>query len=118
MKTNKDLKEAYKQKKFRIGVFQIKNKVNGKVYVDSSINLDAIRNRNLSELRAGGHRNEMLQKEWNEYGEDSFQFEILSEIEQKDGDNTDYGKEAKQLADMYIDELKPFGEKGYNRQKR
>jgi hypothetical protein len=69
------------------------------------------------ELQANGHRNEGLQQEWNTFGEESFRFEILSEIEQKDTDNTDYSKEAKQLAAMFIEELQPFGEKGYNRLK-
>jgi hypothetical protein len=53
MKSNKELREEYKLKKFRIGVFQIRNTVNEKVFIDSSVNLDAIRNRHFSELNAG-----------------------------------------------------------------
>ena len=117
MKSNKELKEAYKLAKLKIGVFQIRNTINGKIFVDSSPNLDAIWNRHRSELNFGGHRNVQLQQEWKEFGEDNFRFEILSEIDQKDGD-VDYAKEAKQLAEMFIDELKPFGEKGYNRPKQ
>jgi len=115
VKTKKDLKEEYKLKQFKIGVFQIRNKINGKIYIDSSPNLDAIWNRHRVELNFGGHRNEVLQKEWTALGEENFSFEILSEIEQKDGENIDYTKEAKQLALMFIDELQPFGEKGYNK---
>lgn len=115
MKTQKELKEAYKLKKFRIGVFQIRNSINEKIYVDSSVNLEAIWNRIRVELNFGNHRNEMLQKEWSAFGEENFRFEVLSEIEQKDGDTIDYNKEAKQLAEMFIDELKPFEERGYNR---
>ena len=117
MKSNKELKEAYKLAKLKIGVFQIRNTINGKIFVDSSPNLDAIWNRHKSELNFGGHRNLQLQQDWKEFGEENFRFEILSEIDQKDGDNVDYAKEAKQLAEMFIDELKPFGEKGYNRLK-
>lgn len=117
MSAKKELKDACKLKKFKIGVFQIRNTVNGKIYVDSSVNLDAIWNRHRMELQANGHRNEVLQQEWNAFGEANFRFEILSELEQKDTDNTDYNKEAKQLAAMFIDELQPFGEKGYNKLK-
>mgnify|MGYP002383887052 CR=1 FL=1 len=43
--TQKELKEKYKQMKFPMGVFQIRNTVNGKIFVDSSTNLPAIWNR-------------------------------------------------------------------------
>lgn len=114
MKTQRELKEEYKQKKFKIGVFQIRNAVNGKIYVGSSLNLDAIWNRNRMELNFDGHRNKALQNEWKEFGEDNFRFEILSEIEQKDGDSTNYAKEVRELEKLFIDELKPFGQSGYH----
>lgn len=118
MKSQKELKEAYKQQKFRIGVFQIRNAVNGKIFVGSSVNLDAIWNRNRSELNFGGHRNEVLQKEWKEYGGNNFRFEVLAELEQKEGEAKDYGREVKELEVLYLDELQPFGEKGYNTKKK
>ena len=115
MKANKQLKDEYKLRKFKIGVFQIRNLVNNKIFIGSSVNLDAIWNRTKSELKLEGHRNESLQKEWKEFGEQNFKFEILSEIEQKDGDKIDYNKEAKKLEEMFIDELQPFLDKGYNK---
>ncbi|GAB3919939.1 GIY-YIG nuclease family protein [Larkinella terrae] len=115
MKTQKELKEAYKQKKFRIGVFQIRNLVNGKILVASSLNLDAIWNRTRMELNFGGYRNEALQAEWKELGETGFAFEILSELTQKEDDSTDYSKEVRELEKLYIDELQPFDKKGYHK---
>lgn len=114
MKSKKELKQEYSQKQFRIGVFQIRNTVNGKIFVGSSVNLDAIWNRHRSELKLGGHRNEQLQKEWKEFGEDNFKYEILSEIDEKPGENIDYAKEAMKLEKMFIEELQPFGGSGYN----
>lgn len=113
--TKKELKDQYKQMKFRMGVFQIRNTVNGKIYVDSSINLDAIWNRHRTQLDFGGHPNPELQKDWKEAGKENFVFEILAEIEHREGTNTDYNKEVKALAALYIDDLQPFGDKGYNR---
>ena len=118
MKVNKDLKEEYKIKKFKIGVFQIRNTVNEKIFVDGSVNLDAIWNRHRMELNFGNHRNEDMQKEWSAFGADHFRFEIISEIDQSDNSKTDYTKEVKQLTEMFIDELTPFGEKGYNKPKK
>jgi hypothetical protein len=79
-----------------------------------SINLEAIWNRIKVELKFGGHRNKILQEEWTNFGEENFRFEILYEIEQKEGDKLDYNKEAKKLEEMFIEELQPFAEKGYH----
>lgn len=114
MKTQKEIKDEYKQKKFRIGVFQIRNIQNEKIFVSSSTNLDAIWNRNRMELNFGNHRNEGLQQDWKAMGEENFRFEILSEIEQKEGETIDYGKEAKKLEAMFMEELQPYNDKGYH----
>lgn len=42
MKAQKDLKAEYKQKKTKMGVFQIRNTVTGKILLGSGLNLDAI----------------------------------------------------------------------------
>jgi group I intron endonuclease len=114
MKSNKELRNEYKQKKYKIGVFQIRNTINEKVFIGSSVNLDAIWNRNKGELKFGGHRNKELQQDWSAYGEENFKFEILSEIVQEDGGKADYNKEVKKLEEMFIEELQPFAGKGYN----
>jgi len=118
MKTRKELKEEYKQLKFRIGVFQIRNLDNGKVYVDSSTNLNAIFNRHRLQLNFGNHPNEALQADWKLLGEDHFVFEVLGEVEQKDGANIDYARELKLLEQLWLEELKPYQEKGYNRERK
>lgn len=114
MKTRKELIDEYKQIKFRMGVFQIRNTANGKIFVERSENLDKVWNRHLAQLRFGGHPNPALQKEWNVFGEDKFVFEVLSEIEQQEGDTTDPKKELQLLEKMFIEELQPFEDKGYH----
>lgn len=114
MKRNKELKEAYRQIRFPAGVFQIRNTINNKIFIDSSNNLDKIFNRYRAELNSGGHRNKTLQQEWNEYGEENFRYEILAEIRQTDDLQADLYKEAKQLAKMYLEELQPYGDNGYH----
>lgn len=114
MKTKEELKAAYNNIKPRIGVFQIRNTINGKIYIEASTNLDKIWNRHRVELNFGNHRNASLQKEWNAFGEANFTYEILSEMKQEENATVDYSKEAKQLAKMFIDELQPFGDKGYH----
>lgn len=41
MKSKKELKSVYKEMKFPMGVFQIKNKVNGKIFIEGSLNIPA-----------------------------------------------------------------------------
>jgi group I intron endonuclease len=115
MKTRKELKAIYKEMKFKTGVFQIRNIVNNKIYVGSSTDLVAIWNSSKFQLNFGNHSNAELQKEWKEFGESNFVYEILDEIKQDDTKKTDYSKELKQLEEMWIEELQPFNDKGYNK---
>jgi len=118
VKTNKELKSEYKQMKFPMGVFQIRNRLNDKIFVDSSSNMNSKWNRHKMELKFGNHRNTELQNDWTSLGENNFVFEILSDLEQKDDDSINYSKELTLLEEMLFDELKPFGEKGYNLKKK
>ena len=115
MKTNKELKEEYKQMKFRIGVFQIRNTLNNKIFIDSSANIDAKWNRHKVQLDFGSHPNSELQKDWKESGKNNFVFEALGEVKQSDEETIDYTCEAELLKEMFIEELQPFDDKGYNK---
>ena len=115
MKTHKEMKQQYKQYKSPKGVYQIKNKRNGKLLIGSSTNLKAIWNRHRTQLNFGSHPNKELQSEWNKYGEESFEHEILEEIKEKDDEGKDYKKEVKKLEELFVEELQPFGTKGYNK---
>lgn len=113
--TKKELKNQYKETKFPMGVFQIKNQVNGKILIDSGLNMPAKWKRHLTELKFGSHRNKGLQEEWNQFGETAFVYEVVAELAYKSA-TEDYGKEVAVLAELYLEELMPFGEKGYNKQ--
>jgi len=67
-----------------MGIYQIKNKVNGKVLIGSSVNLPAILNRCKAELKMGSHRNIVLQQEWKQFGSENFEFNELENLEPAD----------------------------------
>ncbi len=67
----------------KIGVYQIRNLVNNKVYVGSSINLKERWRRHKKDLRKEKHHSIILQRAWNKYGEKSFVFEVLKECEEQ-----------------------------------
>ena len=114
--TKKELKNQYKETKFPMGVFQIKNQFNGKILLDSGLNMPAKWKRHLTELKFGSHRNKVLQQEWKQFGATAFVYEVVAELEYKDP-MEDYGKEVAVLEAMYLEELAPFGEKGYHKLK-
>jgi len=84
VKSKQDIKREYKERKKPAGVFQVKNTANGKVLLGSSLNLEGPLNSHKFMLSIGRHRNEALQKEWNEYGSDKFVFEVLDVVKVKD----------------------------------
>lgn len=112
----KKLKREYKQTPRPIGVFQIRNLTNEKVFVGASMNLDGIFNRHRFQLNAGSHKSKELQKDWNEAGAECFAFEILEELNQREG--LDLPKELEFLEDLWLEQIQPYGEKGYNERKK
>lgn len=112
----KDLIRKYKEIPRPMGVFQIRNCVNEKVFVGSSTNLDGIFNRHRFQLNAGNHQSKDLQKDWTELGAEKFAFEILEELELREG--LDIKRELEFLEDLWLENLQPFGDKGYNERKK
>ena len=108
----KRLREEFDKIKVHMGVFKITNTVNGKIYVGSAPNL---KNKWLTlkgALQMGNFMNSALQKDWNEYGEESFAYEVLEE--KSDEDVNDKHWEIKQMELLWLSELEPFGDRGYN----
>ena len=114
MKSTHDLKREYKERKKPAGVFQVKNTANGKVLLGSSLNLEGPLNSHKFMLTIGCHRNETLQKEWNEYGPDKFVFKILEVVKVKDDQHFNLSDELRLLEQIWLEKLQPFGERGYN----
>jgi len=114
MKSKKDINREYKEREKPAGVFQVKNSVNGKVLLGSSLNLEGPLNGHKFMLTIGSHRNIVLQQEWNEYGPDKFTFEILEVVKVKDDPNFNLSDELTLLEQIWLEKLQPFGERGYN----
>lgn len=115
MKSQKEVKREYKERKKPAGIFQVKNTSNGKVLLGSSLNLEGPLNSHKFMLSTGLHNNKKLQKEWNEYGADKFVFEILEVVKVKDDPNFDLRDELTLLEQIWVEKLQPFGERGYNK---
>jgi len=66
-----------------IGVYQIRNIINEKVYIGSSLNIDERFKKHKQTLRRNKHHNIHLQRAWNKYGESNFIFEVLIVLKKK-----------------------------------
>lgn len=97
-----------------MGVFQIRNTVNDKVFVDSSLNVPGKINRHMFALKAGLHAAKRLQADWNELGEEKFVFEVLEDVEPRSDAGYDHAADVRTLEELWLDKLRPFGDNGYN----
>jgi hypothetical protein len=78
MKTKKEIRDEYKSMKFRVGIFQIKNKKDDRIFLKTTSDLDRAFNSDLFQLKAGMHSNQQLQSDWNNLGTENFEFKFLT----------------------------------------
>ena len=65
------------------GIYMIQNKVNGKIYIGQAVDIEGDRwKTHRTCLKGRYHANKHLQRAWNKYGEESFEFSILLECEE------------------------------------
>lgn len=114
MDRKKELKHQYQEIEIVAGVYQIKNSLNGKLFVESTRNLKTINGVKFM-LNNNTHINKELQSDWNEVGKEAFSFEILETLKKDESDPYFNAKEAlKAMEQKWLEELKPYGENGYN----
>ncbi|KKN00203.1 hypothetical protein LCGC14_1140130 [marine sediment metagenome] len=65
------------------GIYAIRNNINGKAYIGSSVNLHRRKNTHFNDLRSNRHYNCYLQRAWNKYGEENFIFEVLEYVSEE-----------------------------------
>lgn len=117
MDKRKELKLLYKQNPPPMGVYQIKNNINGKILLGAGINLPGRINSNRFQLNLKVHRNRELQEDWDLYGPDAFTFDILETIKSEEIPKEQWQEAVSELEDKWLNNLKPFGRRGYNKQK-
>lgn len=86
------------------GIYIIKNKINGKIYIGKSYRMNQRLKEHVRNLRKGTS-SKLLQKDFDRYGEESFKFEILEEVPDK--------YKLLEKEDFYIDKYDSI-KNGYN----
>jgi hypothetical protein len=110
----KALIREYKETRRPMGVYCVRNNVNGKLLIGKSTDLPAIINRQRGQLRLGSHPNPTLQKELAEYGAEAFEVEVLDTLEVSDQADYDPAADLRILEQMWLEKLSPYGDRGYN----
>jgi len=110
----KALIREYKEGRRPMGVFRVRNTANGKSFVGTSKDLPSMLNRQQAQLRFGGHPNRELQKDWDEYGAEAFEFEVLDTLATPERADYDPTADLRALGELWLDKLSPFGSRGYN----
>jgi len=117
MDRRKELTRAYKENPPRAGVLQIRNTVNGKVYIVGYPNVDGKINSQRFQLAGAGHANKALQDDWKAQKPEDFVFEVLEYLTppSEDASPLVIREALTALEKRWMDKLKPYGERGYNK---
>ena len=118
MDKRKAMKDEYKQALRPMGVFQVRNLVNGKVMIVRGLNIDGKINSTRFQLEMGSYMNKELQQDWKTYGADKFVFEVLELLEPVEGPAPDYAQELEVFEELWLEKVQPYGEHGYHKMKR
>ena len=89
------------------GLYAIRNKVTGKYYVGETLYLRKREIQHFSNLKTNKHENDYLQKSYNKYGKDAFEFIIL------EADNSFTLEELNEKEKYYIEYFDSY-KNGYN----
>jgi nitrate/nitrite-specific signal transduction histidine kinase len=107
--------KKYKNSIQPMGIVQVKNITNNRVYLTASANTAGTINSIRFQLKMGNFLpSPGLAKDWKERGEQSFIIEVLDELKPYDDPTYDYQEDLKALEAMWLEKLKPFGERGYH----
>ena len=114
----KTLAREYKETPRPIGVFRVHNTAEDKSLLGATRDLPSMLNRQRFQLERGGHPNRALQADWNRLGAAAFAFEILDTLERSERPGWDAAEDLRQLEQLWLEKLSPFGERGYNARPR
>lgn len=98
------LREKAKSHTITMGVLSLKNITNGKQYIQSSLNLEALVNKMKFMLNGGLFTNTQLQKDWAELGSDSFTFEFAVIVPEQENPYINYRQEIQKAEKSYTSE--------------
>jgi hypothetical protein len=114
MNDRKKLIREYKQTPTPMGLIRIRNTANGKIFLLTAKNIPGIINSQRFSLENGTHPNSELQSDYRKLGPSGFAFEVVDYLEPREGAGHDYTADLRALGELWMERLKPYGDKGYH----
>ena len=115
MKTRREMIKEYKNTIRPMGIVQVKNLRNNRVYLAASVDTAGTINSIRFQLKMGNFLpSAELANDWKEMGEENFLIGVLDELKPVEDPAYDYRDDLEALAAMWREKLKPFGERGYH----
>ena len=115
MINKKEIIKNYKNQKQPAGIFAVKNLVDNKIFIGTSLNLPA-KLRGISfELELGSHAFKNLADDYKKLGKNNFEISILDELQVKDETDAGLRAELDMLESMWVEKLKADGVVFYNK---
>lgn len=115
MRDRREAVREYKKTIQPMGVVQVRNLSDNRVFLMASANTPGTINSIRFQLRMGNFLpSPGLAKDWEELGEKNFVIEVLDELKPIDDPGHDHRDDLKELEAMWLEKLKPFGDKGYH----
>ncbi len=104
----------YRESRRPMGVYQVRNTVDGKLLVGVTTDLPSMLNRIKTQLFAGLHSCRALQQDWDRLGPEAFAFEVVDTLAPPDDPGADPTDDLRLLEQLWLEELAPYGARGYN----
>jgi hypothetical protein len=115
MTDRREMIKKYKNSVQPMGIVQVRNIRNNRVYLTASANTPGTINSIRFQLKMGNFLpSPGLAQDWKEMGEQNFVVEVLDELKPVDDPAYDYCDDLKALEEMWLEKIKPFGERGYH----
>jgi len=109
----KDLIRQYREARQPMGVYRVRNTVNGRWLIGSSANLPGMLNRQRFQLDHGSHKNRSLQEDWNRTGPAGFELGTLDTLAAPDEPGYDPARDLRALEAMWFEKLTHSDGPGY-----
>ena len=106
VKTKKELREQYKERKVIGGVYVIRNLLNNRLLLDSTVDIQGSRNRFEFAQKTGSCVDMKLQKDWAAQKASDFSFDVLEELEMSQTQTrSEFKADIEYLRKSWVEEL-------------
>ena len=107
-KNRKELRDAYKEKPKRGGIYVILNSKNGRYLLSSTLDIDGARNRFGFAVKVDSCVDYLLTKDWKEFGASAFSLEVLEEMTMKpEQTSQEFAEDLKVLLSFWKEKYDP-----------